>query len=154
MKLDFRGLELHGGRMWQRHNVVAALDFIEAHGMTAMVLHESDIIHHLVFPRAWFDPYAQWKYPPSRRGENALQNNLVYFDHILGLAEARGIEVWLEVGELAFPGKVLEARPKLNKNSIVCPSEPAWQDFTTAKTAELVEEFPSLAGIIREMHAP
>ena len=93
MSFSFRGLEMHGQRMWQRRHVVEALDCIAAHGLTALVLHESDIIHNLVFPRSWFDPYAQWKSAPSRRGENALQNNRVYFDSILNLAASRGVEL-------------------------------------------------------------
>ena len=150
----FRGFELHGGRMWQRNHILQALDFIETHRMTALVLHESDIIHHLVFPRAYFNPYAQWKNAPARRGENALQNNRIYFDHILHLANNRGVEIWLEVKELAFPDEVLEMNPGLLKNGIVCPSEPFWAEFIEQKTQELVHDFPLLTGIILSPGSP
>lgn len=154
MGFDFRGFELHGHRMWERRHVVEALDFIAAHEMTALVLHESDIIHNLVFPRSWFDPYAEWANAPARRGENALQNNRVYFASLLELAASRNVELWLEVKELAFPDEVLEAHPGLIKNGIVCPSEPIWRDFIRAKTVELVADFPLLAGVILSPGSP
>jgi hypothetical protein len=154
MTFNFRAFEMHGHRMWQRRHIIQALDFIQAYQLNALVLHESDIIHQLVFPRAWFDPYAQWKGAPTRRGENALQNNRVYFDHILNLAANRGVPVWLEVKELAFPDEVLEAHPELIKGGVVCPSEPIWLDFITCKTEELLEDFPSLAGIILSPGSP
>jgi hypothetical protein len=150
----FRGFELHGGRMWQRAHILQALDFIEAHRMTALVLHEPDIIHHLVFPRTYFNPYAQWKSAPARRGENALQNNRIYFDHVLHLAKNRGVEIWLEVKELAFPDEVLEMNPGLLKNGVVCPSEPFWAEFIEKKTEELVHDFPLLNGIILSPGSP
>ena len=82
MTFNFRALEMHGQRMWQRQHIVHALDFIQAHDMTALVLHESDIIHQLVFPRAWFDPYAQWKRrtdPPRR--ERVAEQPSVFRPH-------------------------------------------------------------------------
>ncbi len=154
MTYSFRGFEMHGHRMWERRHVIEALDFIEAHGMTALVLHEGDLMHQIVFPRSWFDPYAQWKSAPARRGENALQNNRVYFASLLELACSRGIELWLEVKELAFPDEVLEAHPHLVKNGIVCPSELLWRDFIHAKTSELVADFPLLSGVILSPGSP
>jgi hypothetical protein len=154
MAFAFRGLEMHGRRMWERARVIEALNFIEAHRMTALVLHETDLVQQIVFPRAYFDPYAQWKSAPARRGENALQNNQVYFDHLLHLAKARGIEVWIEVKELAFPDEVLEMRPDLIKGGIVCPSEPFWFEFIERKTAELLQDFPLLAGLIVSPGSP
>lgn len=154
MPFAFRGFELHGERMWQRTHILQALDFIATHHMTALVLHEPDIIHNLVFPRTCFNPYAQWKSAPARRGENALQNNRAYFDHILHLARNRGVEVWLEVKELAFPDEVLEAHPGLLKGGVVCPSDPFWAEFIGQKTEELVADFPLLRGIILSPGSP
>ena len=154
MSFEFRGFEMHGHRMWERRHVIEALDFIQTHQMTALVLHEGDLMHQLVFPRSWFDPYAQWKGAPARRGENALQNNRVYFASLLELAKSRGVEVWLEVKELAFPDEVLEAQPHVIKAGRVCPSEPVWHDFITAKTEELLADFPLLAGIILSPGSP
>jgi hypothetical protein len=62
--------------------------------------------------------------------------------------------VWLEVKELAFPDEVIEAHPHLVKGGQVCPSEPVWQDFIRAKTTELLQDFPRLAGIILSPGSP
>jgi hypothetical protein len=154
MAYTFRALEMHGRRMWERARIVEALDFIVAHDMTALVLHESDLIQQITFPSRYFDPYAQWASAPTRRGENAIQNNRVYIDHILHLAKSRGVEVWIEVKELAFPDEVLEARPHLIKNGVVCPSDPFWMEFIEHKTAELFDDFPLLAGMIVSPGSP
>jgi hypothetical protein len=155
MSFTFRGLELCGRRMWERERVLAALDFIQAHDMTALVLHEPDLIHQLVFPSAYFDPYAKWKSAPTRRGENALQNNRIYFDHVFQLAHNRGVETWLEVKELTFPDEVLEMRPDLiKKGGIVCPSDPFWFEFTEQKFEELLRDFPLITGIILSPGSP
>ncbi len=154
MTLTFRGLELHGRRMWERARIVEALEFIRRHGMTALVLHETDLIQHLVFPRAYFDPYALWKDAPTRRGENAIQNNRVYFDHVLDLARRYAVDVWVEVKELGFPDEVLELHPELLQDGRICPSAPFWVEFTERKTAELLDDFPLLAGMIVSVGSP
>lgn len=154
MSFNFRALELHGRRMWDRANIVAALDAIERYGLTTLVLHETDMLQHILFPRAFFDPYAQWSGAPARRGENAIQNNRVYLDHVLRLAKSRGIEVWLEVKELTFPDEVLEYRPELIKNGQVCPSEAFWTTFLEARTTELFQDFPAIAGLIVSLGSP
>lgn len=151
MTLAFRGLEMHGRRMWDRARVVQALDFCAAHGMNALVLHESDLVHQIVYPRACFDPYALWKDVPSRRGENAIFNNRAYFAHVLELAGARGIAVWINVKEIGFSDEVLELKPHLVKDGAVCPSEPWWMEYVAAKTDELFGDFPALAGMIVSM---
>src|SRR3546814_20833497 len=40
--------------------------------MTALVLHETDGLQKILYPRVYFDPYAKWKSAPARRGENAI----------------------------------------------------------------------------------
>src|SRR3954454_17335064 len=100
MSFAFRGFEMHGHRMWERRHVIEALDFIQAHQMTALVLHEGDLMHNLVFPRSWFDPYAQWKGAPARRGENALQNNRVYFASLLAAKIHEGCRALVQAADL------------------------------------------------------
>src|SRR3546814_4494524 len=85
MNFDFRALEISGSRMWERNAILQALDFIGKHEMTALVLHETDGLQKILYPRVYFDPYAKWKSAPARRGENAILNNRVYFDHLLNL---------------------------------------------------------------------
>jgi hypothetical protein len=152
--MEFRGLELHGRRMWERARIVEAIDFIVGHQMTALVLHETDLVHALVYPRRYFDPYALWKSAPTRRGENAIQNNRVYFEHVLQLARNAGIDVWIEVKELGFPDEILEAHPELMIDGKICPSHPFWFEFTEVKTEELVTDFPLLAGMIVSAGSP
>lgn len=154
MEFSFRALEMHGRRMWERARILEALDFIAKHGMNALVLHESDLIHQLIFPRSMFDPYAQWSGAPARRGENAIQNNRIWFDHVLRLTRSRGVEPWIEVKELAFPDEVLESEPCLVQNGVICPSDPFWVGFIARKTEELLSDFPALAGIVLSPGSP
>jgi hypothetical protein len=112
------------------------------------VLHESDIVHQLVYPRAYFDPHVLWGDAPSRRGENAIFNNRAYFQHLLTMARAAGIEVWLNVKEIGFSDEVLALRPEVVKDGVVCPSEPFWDEYLDRKTDELFGDFPLLAGLI------
>ena len=148
MALPFRAVEMHGQRMWERSRVVQVLAFMRQHGMNALVLHESDLVHQLVYPRKYFDPYALWSDLPSRRGENAIFNKRAYFEHLLRLAADAGIAVWINVKEIGFSDEVLALRPEVVKDGIVCPSEPFWTEYVTSKTEELFADFPALAGMI------
>ncbi|SFJ28330.1 hypothetical protein SAMN04515648_3414 [Phyllobacterium sp. CL33Tsu] len=154
MNFDFRGLELCGMRMWERGSILKSLDFIEKHGMTALVLHETDGLQKILYPRVYFDPYAKWKSAPARRGENAILNNRVYFEHILNLASHRRIDVWLEIKQLGFPDEVLEMRPDLIKDGNVCPSEPFWYEFLENSVDELYRDYPKLSGLIISAGSP
>ena len=154
MTFTFRALELHGRRMWDRVHILRALDEIERRKMTALVLHETDMLNHVLFPRAFFDPYAAWSGAPPRRGENAIQNNRVWLQNTLRLAASRNIPVWLEVKELAFPDEVLELRPNLVRDGIICPSDPFWWEFLEKRTAELYADFPLVAGLIVSPGSP
>ncbi|WP_426958977.1 hypothetical protein [Muricoccus radiodurans] len=154
MAFSFRGLELHGDRMWDRGNILRALDEVRRRDMTALVLHEGDLLNAVLFPRAFFDPYAAWSGAPPRRGENAIQNNRVYLDHVLRLADKRGVPVWLEIKELTFPDEVLEMRPSLIRDGVVCPSDPFWVEFVEARTRELFADFPDVAGLIVSPGSP
>jgi hypothetical protein len=148
MALPFRALELHGQGIWRRDRVRRALDFMQAHDLNALVLHESDLVHHVVYPRSCFDPHALWRDAPSRRGENAIFNNRAYLDSLLAMTAAAGIETWVNVKEIGFSDEVLALRPELFKDGAICPSEPFWSDYIAAKTDELLGDFPGLAGII------
>jgi len=154
MTFSFRALEISGQRMWERRAILQALDFIEAHEMTDLVLHETDGLQKILYPRVYFDPYAKWKSAPARRGENAILNNRVYFQHLLNLTGQRGIGLWLEMKQLGFPDEVLEMRPELIKNGTVCPSEPFWYEYLEASVDELYRDFPTLACLIVSVGSP
>jgi hypothetical protein len=134
--------------------VLKSLDFIEQHKMNALVLHETDGMLKFLYPRVYFDPYAKWKSAPARRGENAILNNRVYFDHVINLASNRGIDLWLEVKQLVFPDEVIEMKPELVKNGNVCPSEPFWYEFLEKSVDELYSDFPKLSGLIVSAGSP
>jgi hypothetical protein len=146
--LPFRALELHGQGIWRRDRVGRALGFMQEHGLNALVLHESDLVHHVVYPRSCFDPHALWRDAPSRRGENAIFNNRTYLDSVLAMAGAAGVETWVNVKEIGFSDEVLALRPELFKDGAICPSEPFWSDYIAAKADELLGDFPGLSGII------
>ena len=48
------------------HELAGRLAAVVQFDHLALVLHEPDIMHQLVFPRAFFDPYAEWKSAPAR----------------------------------------------------------------------------------------
>jgi hypothetical protein len=146
--LPFRALELHGQGIWRRDRVSRALRFMQSHGLNALVLHESDLVHHVVYPRSLFDPHALWRDAPSRRGENAIFNNRAYLESVIAQARAAGIETWLNVKEIGFSDEVLALRPEVFKAGAICPSEPFWAGYVAAKTDELLGDFPGLAGVI------
>jgi hypothetical protein len=146
--LPMRAVELHGQRMWERHSVVRTLAFMRQHQLNTLVLHESDLVHQVVYPRAYFDPYALWSDLPSRRGENAIFNKRAYLAHLLKLAADAGIAVWVNVKEIGFSDEVLAIHPEVVKNGVFCPSEPFWTEYIGHKTDELFTDFPLLAGMI------
>ena len=146
--LPIRAVELHGQRMWERHSVLRTLAFMRRHQLNTLVLHESDLVHQVVYPRAYFDPYALWSDLPSRRGENAIFNRRAYLTHLLKLAADAGIAVWVNVKEIGFSDEVLAIHPEVIKDGVFCPSEPFWSEYIAHKTDELFEDFPLLAGMI------
>ena len=148
MGFPLRAVELHGQRMWERDRVVKLLAFMQRHQLNALVLHESDLVHQIVYPRAYFDPYALWSDLPSRRGENAIFNKRAYFARLLKMAGDAGIAVWVNVKEIGFSDEVLAIHPEVIKDGVFCPSEPFWTEYIGHKTEELFDDFPQLAGMI------
>lgn len=110
---------------------------MRAHDLDTLVLHESDIVHQIVYPRAHFDPYALWSDMPSRRGENAIFNNRAYMQDLLRLTAGAGITVYLNVKEIGFSDEVLALQPQVFKDGAFCPSELFWRDYIGHKTDEL-----------------
>ena len=151
MALALRALEMHGQRMWESERVVRTLSFMQRHAMTDLVLHESDLVHQVVYPREYFDPYALWSDLPSRRGENAIFNRRAYLDHVIALAREAAVRVWVNVKEIGFSDEVLAIHPEVFKHGAICPSEPFWNEYVHAKTDELFTDFGGLAGMIVSM---
>ena len=44
----FRALEMHGRGIWRRDRGARALGFMRGAGLNALVLHESDLLAHVV----------------------------------------------------------------------------------------------------------
>ena len=148
MGLDMRGLELHGRHIWSREAIARALDVAVRNGLDTLVLHETDLVQMVTYPRSYLDPYGLWRNAPTRRGENAIENNRVWLDHVCRMAGKRGVRVLVEVKEIGFPDEILEIRPELLKDGVVCPSEPFWMEFIERKTDEFLADFPLVAGMI------
>ena len=151
---SFRGLEMHGGRMWRPDRLAEALEFVSAHGMTALVLHENSIIHQSTFPKQYFDDSKRTGYGHVRRYMSGIYSRQAYLRNLLKHAKRKGIEVWVEVKEIEFSDEVLEKFPQLWKNGFICPTEPVWFEYLKLKTEEFFEFFPDMAGIILSPGSP
>ncbi len=152
--MEFRALELHGKSLWDHRRIEEALRVIGEYGLNALVLHESDLMTDFIFPRSLFDPTTPWKGAPVRRGENALHNNMAYLRDILRRAGRRGIDVWVEVKELTFPDEVLERRPEMSRDGVVCPTDPFWAELIRAKYGDLASLYPGVRGVIVSAGSP
>lgn len=152
--MDLRALELHGKSFWNHRKLLKALDLAARYGLNSLVLHESDFTTEFLYPKPLFDPEATWSGAPSRRGENALQNNQAYMRYILKEAERRGIGVWVETIELTYPDEAVERFPEVLEAGKVCPSHPFWPDFLEMKYRDLAASFPGLKGAIVSAGSP
>jgi len=152
--MNFRALELHGKSFWDHAKIERALDFVRAYDLTALVIHESDMMTEFFFPTEFFDPGAPWDGAPARRGENALHNNMAYLRDILKRAARKRVEVWIEVKEITFPDEIVERNPGVLKNGRICPTDPLWLDVVRAKYRDLVGLFPGIRGVVVSAGSP
>jgi hypothetical protein len=148
MAFIVRALELHGSHIWRRSAVQQALDFIVQNALNTLVLHETDLVQMVTYPRSYLDPHGLWQSAPTRRGENAIENNRIYLDHVMRLADKAGVSLLVEVKEIGFPDEILTLKPELVKQGVVCPSDPFWLEFIERKTDEFFTDFPGIAGMI------
>jgi hypothetical protein len=149
-----QALEITGETMWRPDEVDRALDFIERHGMTALVFHDSDILNRVTFPKRYFEPFSSWGAAPPRRGENVIYNSRAYLQSVTERCARRGIEFFLEVKELAFPDEILELTPDLVSDGRVCPTHPVWREFIDARYREVCADFPHVTGFIISVGSP
>ena len=61
MGLDMRGLELHGRHIWSREAIARALDVVVRNALDTLVLHETDLVQMVTYPRSYLDPYGLWR---------------------------------------------------------------------------------------------
>lgn len=161
-EFSVRGMELHSHYAWDYEWIIKCLDFMQAHGMNALMLHRNDFIDLIVYPGAYFgcddspcesifDRYRQifrtlYRYTPTRR--SGPYQRRAFLKRVLHQATNRGIDVYIENKELFFPEIILEFYPHLVKDGKICASDPFWWDFIRVKYTEFFEEFPEIAGII------
>jgi hypothetical protein len=150
----FRGIEMHGCRMWRPDRLAEALEFAAAHDLTALILHDNSIIHESTFPKAYFNDAQRTGYAHVRRYIGNIYSKQAYLRNLLKHAKRKGIEIWVEVKEIEFPDEVLERFPQLCKNGIICPTDPVWFEYLQLKTAEFFELFPDMSGIILSPGSP
>lgn len=148
MSFGIRALELHGSHIWRRDAVRQALDFVRRHQLNTLVLHETDLVQMVTYPRSYLDPQGLWQSAPTRRGENAIENNRIYLDQLTRLAAKANVQLLVEVKEIGFPDEILALKPELLKDGVVCPSDPFWVEFIERKTDEFFTDFPGIAGMI------
>jgi hypothetical protein len=141
------GLEIHSSRMWRWASVLSALDVMERTGMNALIFHQNDLIDQLVYPERYFSVETMWKRWPVRM--HTVDNNRQYIRRVVAEANRRGIDFYLEVKELYYPEGLLELHPELRRaDGAICASAPFWLEFLEAKTREMLEAIPEIAGII------
>lgn len=151
---SFRGLEMHGAKIWRYDCLHEALDFAASHNLTALVLHDNSIIHSTTLPKVYFDDSKRKGFAHVRRYLSGIYNKQSYLRDLLKHAKRKGIEVWVEVKELEFPDEILERFPHLTKDGVVCPTDPVWFEYLKYKTEEFFELFPEVAGIILSSGSP
>ena len=152
--MNFRGLELHGKSFWSHRKIERCLDVCRDYALNALVIHDSDFMTDFIFPSSIFNPSKPWSGAPSRRGENALHNNMVYFRDILKRAARKGIDVWIEIKEITFPDEIIEKHPDVLKDGVICPTDPLWLDLIKAKYTDLAELYPGIKGVIVSAGSP
>ncbi len=145
-RFALRGIEMHGDRMWSWRWAKRAVDWAQALGMNALVLHRNDILDLLAFPARYFTVERIWARWPVRY--HNIDNNRQYVRLLGDYAADRGVRLLLEVKEISFHDSILAARPELWTGGGVCGSDPFWWEFVAAKLEEALEAVPAIAGVI------
>lgn len=143
----FRGYEFHSARMWQQSQIDIALDFIRKYDLNALIFHENDLIDQLVFPEKYFDNDMMWAYWPVRRQGTLYRRDFI--NKTIRKCKKQNTRFYLEVKEIDIVDAIFEIVPDLRQaDGTVCPNNPFWPEFMTAKLQELFEFYPDIAGII------
>ncbi|MDI3530985.1 MAG: hypothetical protein PWP60_834 [Candidatus Atribacteria bacterium] len=151
-----QGFEIHSNRIWDENSILRALDFMVEVGMDALVLHQVDIIDHLVFPEKYFGEPSivpgKWPKRPLFVLWRNQRNHVPYMKWLIERAHSKGVKVFLEVKEPWYPEVLLYVHPELlGKGGEICPSNPFWFEFLRAKIEKLLEVIPDLDGIVESL---
>ena len=81
-KFDMVGLEIHSKAMWYHAHIKRVLDFMSNNGFNALILHQSDLLNHLIFPRKYLSSNLMWeKFCGLRSFE--IENNRLYLNNVV-----------------------------------------------------------------------
>ena len=156
-----RALEIHSNYVWDFDWVTKALRFIREHDLTSLVFHNNDVVDLVTYPALIFgkgqtftnihDRYRAiypdlYKYAARERSMPNMRRD--YVKRIIELADKQGTEVWLENKELWFHDAFVELNPQISKNGALCPNEPVWWEYISAKYEGLLSDIDGIAGII------
>jgi len=159
---ETRALELNGREnVWRPDRVLAVLDHMVTTGLNTLVLNDIAIAERLVYPGRYFgatpeDTNVHARYAKAFRnlyaympgGRSRRYKDVEYLRWVIRRADERGIDVYLNNKEIFFPDAILELHPELQKDGVVCPTDPFWGEFLEVKYTELFEDLPGLKGMI------
>ncbi|TDE01137.1 hypothetical protein [Jiangella asiatica] len=162
MTFEVRALEFNGREnVWKPARVLAALDYMVRTGLNTFVLNDISIAERLVYPGRYFgsgegDTNVHARYARSFRalyeympgGRSRRYKDVEYVRWVIRRATERDIDVYLNNKEIFFPDAILELRPELRIDGVVCPTHPFWGEFLSTKYTELYQDLPGLTGMI------
>jgi hypothetical protein len=159
---SIRGLEVHDwSHIWNFRTMRRYMKFMVENDMNTLVLHHVGVLDLITFPAKFlgggaptdsiFEVYNQIDQNIYRY---ALRENLNlyrrdFLKQLIREARQSGIDVYIEDKELWFSDFILNYKPGLMKNGVLCPSDPFWwEEFLPAKYEELFVALPDLAGVV------
>lgn len=161
-----RAVEIHdSAAIWNLDKIRRVLTFMVKNNMNTLIFHENEIVDKVVYPgilygasnkiknsyeihkKIFYKIYETKPVPYVFIAEKLIFRDLLKI--IIEEATKAGIKVYLQNKELWFPENMKEAKPELEKDGVICPSESFWwEEFLPAKYTELIENFPDLAGVV------
>ena len=145
-RFKVRGVEIHTRQMWEWGHVKRVLEFAGETKLNALIFHENDLIDQVVYPEKYLPREMMKRTFPVYA--HAIENNRDYLRKVSAHAREYGIDFFLEIKELWYRLYLLETYPELMQNGAVCPNNPFWWEYLSAKLDSLFEYVPELSGII------
>ena len=141
-----RGVEIHSRHLWEWEHVRRVLELAGRTRLNTLVFHQNDLIDQVSYPERYLSRETMKKQFPVYM--HYTENNRCYLRKVAHNARALGIDLYIEVKELWYRTYLLKMYPGLMRNGAVCPNDPFWWDYLSAKVEMLFEYIPELAGII------
>ncbi len=141
-----RGVEIHSRHVWEWEHVRQVLELAVRTRLNTLVFHQNDLIDQASYSERYLPRETMKRQFPVYM--HYTENNRYYLRKVASNAKALGIDFYLEVKELWYRTYLLKMYPGLMQNGAVCPNDPFWWDYLSAKVEMLFEYVPELAGII------